>query len=71
MDRVHLEGGCCRKTAGFCNGAILEGDGLSTVKVSLSSEELKVNQHCTGLHCDWLTPVLHGVCWIKRDVFIT
>ena len=43
MGRVHLEGGYCRKSMGFCNGAMLEGDGLSTVRVSLSSEKLKVN----------------------------
>ena len=32
MGRVHLEDGCCRKSTGFCNGAMLEGDGLSTVE---------------------------------------
>ena len=61
MVRVHLECGCCRKSTGFCNGTMLEGDGLPTVEVSLSSEVLKDNQCCTGLQCDWLVPVLHGV----------
>ena len=66
MGRVHPEGGCCRKTTGFCNGAILEDKGLLAVRVSLSSEELTVNWHLTGLQCDWLTPVLCGVAGLKE-----
>ena len=66
MGRVHLEGGCCRKTTGFCNGAILEGDGMSSVGVSSSSEELKVNRCHTGLWYDWLVTVLHGVAGSKE-----
>ena len=65
MGRVHLEGGCCRKSMGFCNGAMPEGNELSTVRVS-SSEELEVNQCCTGLQCDWLVPVLHGIAGSKE-----
>ena len=52
MGKVHFEGGCCRKTTGFCNGAILEGEGMSSVGMSSSSEELKFNQCCTGLWYD-------------------
>ena len=66
MGRVHLEDSCCRKSMGFCNGAMLEGNGLSTVRVSSSSEELKVNQHLTSLQYDWLVPVLCGVAGSKE-----
>ena len=66
MGRVHLECGCCRKSMGFCNGAMLEGNGLSTVRVSSSSEELKANQCHTGLWCGWLVPVLHGIAGSKE-----
>ena len=45
---------------------MVEGDGLPTVHLSSSSEELKVNQCHTGLHCDWLVPVLHGVAGSKE-----
>ena len=66
MVRVHFECGCCRKYMGFCNGAILVGDGLSTVRVSSSSEELNVNRCHTGLQCDWLVPVLCGFTGTKE-----
>ena len=66
MVRVHLVCGCCRKSIGFCDGTILEGNGLSTVEVSLSSEELKVNQCHTGLLCNWLVPVLCSVVGLKE-----
>ena len=66
MGRVHLKDGCCRKSLGFCKGAMREGNGLSTVRVSSSSEELKFNRHQTGLQCDWLVPVLHGVAGSKE-----
>ena len=66
MGKVHFEGGCCRKATGFCNGAILEGYLLLTVRMSSSSGELKVNWHCTDLWCDWLVPVLCGVAGSKE-----
>ena len=66
MGIVQLEGGCCRKSMGFCNGAILEGDGLLALELSSSLEVLKVNQQHTGLWCDWLVPVLHGVTGSKE-----
>ena len=31
-----------------------------------SSEDLKLNQHHTGLQCDWLVPALHGVAGSKE-----
>ena len=66
MVRVHLEGGCYVKSTGFCNGPVLEGDGLSTVEMSSSSEVLKVNWHHTGLWHDLLVPVLCGVTGSKE-----
>ena len=47
--RVHLQGGHCRVSMWFCNHAVLAGNGISSVGVSSSSEELKVKCHCTGL----------------------
>ena len=66
MVRVHLECGCCGKSTGFCSGTVLEGDGMSTVEMSALSELLKDNWHHTGLQCDWLVPVLHGVVGPKE-----
>ena len=66
MSRVQIGGGCCRKATGFFTDAILGDKGLSTVRVSSSSEELKVNHHGTGLQCDWLTPVPCGVARSKE-----
>ena len=66
MVRVQLVCGCWRKYTGFCKGHVLEGNGLSTVEVSLSSEEQKVNQCHTGLWCDWLVCVLCGVTASKE-----
>ena len=51
---------------GFCAGTVLEGDGMSVVKISSSSELLKDNWHCTGLWHDLLVPVLCGVVGSKE-----
>ena len=66
MVRGHLECGCCGKTMGFYSGTVLEGDGMSTVEMSSSSELLKDNWHHTGLWCGWPVPVLHGVVGSKE-----
>ena len=58
---MHLEDGCCRVSIWFCNGAVLAGEGISSVGVSSSLEKLKVKHHCTGLQCDSPVPVLHSV----------
>ena len=50
MVRMHLE--CCEKDMGLCGGVILEGDGMSTVELSSSSEVLKVNWHHIDLQYD-------------------
>ena len=61
MERVYLGCSCCQKSVGLCGNVVLEGYGVSTEELSSSSEVLKVNRWCTGLQCDWLVPVLHGV----------
>ena len=66
MVRVHLECGCCGKSMGFCSSTVLEGNGMSIVEMSSSSELLKDNQHHTGLWCDWLVPMLCGVVGSKE-----
>ena len=63
---VHLEDECCRVSIQFCNGSVLAGNGISSVGVSSSSEELKVVKCHTGLQCDCLVPVLHGVTSSKE-----
>ena len=66
MIRVHLEGGCCGKSTGFCSGTVLEGNGMSTVEMSSSLELLKDNWHHTGLWHDLLVPMLHRVVGSKE-----
>ena len=68
--KVHLEDGCCRVFMWFCNGAVLAGNGISSVGVSSSSEELKVKCHHSGLQCNCLVSVLHSVTGSK-DIFLT
>ena len=43
MVRMYLECGCCEESMGLCGDAVWEGDGMSTVELSSSSEVLKVN----------------------------
>ena len=39
---------------------------MLTARLSSSSELLNDNQQHTGLQCDWLVPVLHGVVGSKE-----
>ena len=66
MVRVHLECGCCEKSMGFCSSTVVEGDGMLTIEMSSSWELLKDNWCHTGLWCDWLVPMLHGVVGLKE-----
>ena len=51
---------------GLCGDAVWQGDGMSTVELSSSSEVLKVNQHHAGLQCDWLVLMLCGIAGSKE-----
>ena len=66
MVRVYMECGCCGKSMGFCSGTVLEGNGMSTVEMSSSSELLKDNWHHTGLQHGWLVSMLCGVLGSKE-----
>ena len=55
----------------LCGDAVWKGDGMSTAELSSSSEVLKVNWHHTGLQCDWMVPMMHGVIGSKVNVCIT
>ena len=72
--RVHLEGDCWKASVWYCTGSVLFGDGISSIGVSSSSssEELKVRHLHTGLQCDSLVPVLHGITGCgSKDAFLT
>ena len=45
---------------------MMQVDEMSTVELPSSSELLNDNWHLTGLQCDWLAAVLHGVEGSKK-----
>ena len=69
--RMHMECSCCVKSMCLCHDAVLDGNGVSTAQLLPSLEVLKVSQQHTGLWCDWVVLMLHGVTGSKGDVFIT